>query len=584
MSFISLVPLFASITLISFLVYILSTHRTDKSGISYTLFLLSCILFTFTDFIIWNLPDEKLATVFLRILSPFWMTCSFSYLFFMYTFIRKKIDLPFIIFGIIIACFIFAGLYTDLVVAGAVKRTWGWVLRDGPLYYHALVATLIAPGLYSIFVVAVNFKKIPLYSRIPAFIAILGILITFLTGIWVNVMLIMQKGMSDLPSFGSSLTVIQGLFVFMAILKKDFLAPDLTQISEGLFSNSSDGILIMNRFGRFIDANSKALEIFNLSKEEIQDVNSNHVLNSLFAVPLSRYQSEHTFSCDDKERTISIKQHPFLNNGHIVGTLLIIQDITEIREAQRREATLNRQIEFCHYEKLASLGQLAGGVAHDFKNILNGAIGLTDILLLEGDYFKEEHRGYLQNLNNLMLNALSLTRNMLSFSRKSTGTKKKFNLVESGNNLISILYHTIPKNITIKFNYSDKQIDIYGDRAQIENMIMNMAINARDAMPEGGILGIDVDQNYDSTGNCLVNLRISDTGCGMDEATAERIFEPFFTTKSDQKGTGLGLANVKEIVDDHSATISVSSRPSEGTVFLISFPCEMTFTELRSTL
>ena len=270
-------------------------------------------------------------------------------------------------------------------------------------------------------------------------------------------------------------------------------------------------------------------------------------------------------------RTLSWSFHPMLASRVVHG---YVEDTTErlSLEAQLRQA-----------QKMESVGQLAAGVAHDFNNMLTIIQGHSSALLARPD-LPEEISDPIQSVYFAAERATSLTRQLLMFSRKNIMQPKPLDLREIVGNLTKMLHRLIGENIALKFDPPEELPLISGDSGMMEQVLMNLAVNARDAMPRGGSLEISLatiqlDEDYIVTHpeahvGSFVRLRVTDTGIGMDVSTLTHIFEPFFTTKEVGKGTGLGLATVYGIVKQHDGWLEVSSEPGQGTTFNLFFPAD----------
>jgi signal transduction histidine kinase/ActR/RegA family two-component response regulator len=268
-------------------------------------------------------------------------------------------------------------------------------------------------------------------------------------------------------------------------------------------------------------------------------------------------------------RTFSWSFHPMLP-GNVVHCY--VEDTTErlSLEAQLRQS-----------QKMESVGQLAAGVAHDFNNMLTIIQGHTSSLLLQPT-LPEEISEPISAVYFAAERAASLTRQLLMFSRKNIMQPRPLDLRDIVGNMTKMLERLIGENITLEFHPPGELPAVLGDSGMMEQVVMNLSVNARDAMPRGGALTISIetvriDENYIAThpeahvGN-FVRLRVTDTGCGMDAMTLAHIFEPFFTTKEIGKGTGLGLATVYGIVKQHDGWLEVASEPGRGTTFDLFFP------------
>jgi PAS domain S-box-containing protein len=256
--------------------------------------------------------------------------------------------------------------------------------------------------------------------------------------------------------------------------------------------------------------------------------------------------------------------------GELYRVAGIAEDITDRREMEEQ---LNQT------SKMEAVGRLAGGVAHDFNNLLT-IIGGYSQMLLENASAEDPKRDKLEQILNAANRASILTKQLLAFSRRQVLQPRLVNLNHLVINLKAMLERIIGERITIETSLDPTLGPIRADPHQLEQVVMNLAINARDAMPNGGLFRITTSAgaarsaNGESAQACnrRVRLTISDTGCGMDERVRERAFEPFFTTKGVGKGTGLGLSTVYGIVRQNEGTIHVSSEPGQGTVFELEFP------------
>ena len=248
----------------------------------------------------------------------------------------------------------------------------------------------------------------------------------------------------------------------------------------------------------------------------------------------------------------------------------------DVTDRQQLESQLR------HSQKLESVGRLAAGIAHDFNNVLTVVQGHTG--LLRSDAGLSDAMGEsVQGIARAAERGSKLTSQLLAFSRRNVLQPVLIDLNEVLTNLSSLFHRTLGEDITYQFNYASELSSIFADRGLIEQVIMNLSVNARDAMPRGGQLVIttammDVDEKYaerrpaEARAGRFVCLSVSDTGCGMDHVTLSRIFEPFFTTKEFGKGTGLGLATVYGIVKQHCGWIEVQSQVGQGTTFKLFLP------------
>lgn len=279
-------------------------------------------------------------------------------------------------------------------------------------------------------------------------------------------------------------------------------------------------------------------------------------------------------SAEDKERWVISSAKPiFDEKGGLLFVISIVHDVTELKEAE---------INLRQSQKMEAVGKLAGGIAHDFNNLLTAINGYSDIILDKLSEFDTDLFEQVSEIRKAGERAASLTQQLLAFSRKQILAPKIINLNEVLGGMDALLSRLIGENIRLLTMLHPGLDRIKADPGQIEQVILNLALNSRDAMTDGGKLtmetaNVDLDEAYASTHleskqGRHVMLAITDTGIGMDAHVKARLFEPFFTTKGPGKGTGLGLSTVFGIVKQSGGSIHVYSEPGRGTTFKIYFP------------
>ncbi len=275
-------------------------------------------------------------------------------------------------------------------------------------------------------------------------------------------------------------------------------------------------------------------------------------------------------------RTVGVIERAEGRSPRVFATL---QDITERKRAEEERARLEEQ--FHGAQRLESIGRLAGGVAHDLNNLLTPIIGYSE-MLLAGIAGSDTNRERVKEIVKASLRARDLVGQLLAFSRKQVLEFTPLDLNALLQGYIRLLRRTIREDIAIRLVPAGSLPPIRGDAGQLEQVVMNLAVNAQDAMPDGGVLTIEtalaeLDEGYAAehkgvTPGSYVMLAVSDTGHGMDANILEHIFEPFFTTKGKNAGTGLGLATVYGIIKQHDGNIWAYSEPGRGATFKIYLP------------
>ena len=343
-----------------------------------------------------------------------------------------------------------------------------------------------------------------------------------------------------------------------------------------LFEETTDAIFIVERStGRYLDANAAAIRLTGRRLSELkqmttEDVTPNGYRERLDIITKSNMAKELgkvIYLRPDGTRRVAILTSVPLDSDSIIG---IARDITDelAMEDQLRQA-----------QKMEAIGTLAGGIAHDFNNLLMGIQGRISLMLTDSDsshpYFE-----HLKGIEDYVKSAADLTKQLLGFARGGKYELKTTDLNDLIKNQNQMFGRT-RKDITIREKYEKDLWTAEVDQGQIQQALLNLYVNAWQAMPGGGDLyiqtqNVDLDERYTMPFNAspgkYVKISVTDNGVGMDEVTRQRIFDPFFTTKKMGRGTGLGLASVYGIVKNHAGFIDVYSRKGEGATFIIYLP------------
>jgi PAS domain S-box-containing protein len=356
---------------------------------------------------------------------------------------------------------------------------------------------------------------------------------------------------------------------------------------RALFETSRDAIMILGRKG-FVDCNKAALDTFGYASKDLlakqpaelsppqqpDGRNSHAAVNErIEAAYAEGYQFfEWQFWRSDE---IPFPAEVLLNRFELHGkTVLqaVIRDVTERKKLKEQ---------LWHSQKMEAIGQLAGGVAHDFNNILTAIIGFANLVEMRMDGH-DPSMPYLEQILAAADRATHLTQGLLAFSRTQVINTQPVDLNSIVTNVEKLLKRLISEEIELHISLAGQDLVVMADPGQIDQVLMNLATNARDAMPDGGTLIIETG-SFEMGGDYIKThgfggrgpyamVVVRDSGTGMDEATRARIFEPFFTTKEVGKGTGLGLAIVYGIVKQHNGFINAYSEPGMGTTFRIYLP------------
>jgi signal transduction histidine kinase len=295
------------------------------------------------------------------------------------------------------------------------------------------------------------------------------------------------------------------------------------------------------------------LDLFEYFKTEDPEFES--IANHLIALTGTAVDCESKL----RGRTAEVRLEPLRAQGEIVGVVGFALDVTEHR-------VLEEQLQ--RVQQVDSMGALAGGIAHDFNNILTAISGFAHLALgeVESGSAVEAH---LRQVTSASDSGAAMTRRLLSFSRCEQPAPRQLNVDAVVLDVEVMLRGMIGTRVRLVMDLDGALPQVCADPNQLRRLLVNLAINARDAMPSGGVLTIETRH---VVGEGTVELNVRDTGTGMDEEVRERLFEPFFTTKPAGKGTGLGLAAVQTIVSQCGGWIEVDTAPGEGTTFSIGLP------------
>ncbi len=351
-----------------------------------------------------------------------------------------------------------------------------------------------------------------------------------------------------------------------------------------IVENANEGIWILNSSGIIEFANKRLcsmLGLENLQGISVYDLISKDDKKKLLDLFLSNMEGRVgkeevvLHGKNGRNVTVLLSSVPIKNNGIFEGCLTMITDLTEKKQME---------VQLLQAQKLESIGTMAGGVAHDFNNLLTGILGYTSLLKQKTKDMPDLYN-YVTVIEKSGTRAADLVKKLLAFSRQSQpDTLGISNLNDIIQDTIELLNRTLPKNIVVDLNLAEEAAEIKCDETQIQQVILNLCLNARDAMEEaGGTLSIttwltsyneivEKQPGTDLFPGEYVALSVSDTGTGIDKETLNRIFDPFFTTKEIGKGSGLGLAMVYGIMKNLAGTIMVESEIGHGTTFTLYFP------------
>lgn len=377
-------------------------------------------------------------------------------------------------------------------------------------------------------------------------------------------------------------------------------ANERLEMARLVIDRAVEAVIRIDTAGRVVGVNEAACDLYGYERRELLSLTIGRLAprwsgdswdehwSSLRRRRALSFEASHL---DKEEKKIPVEvTATYLKFGDRVYACWFVRDISERRQAENALRRSEEQLR--QSQKMEAVGLLAGGVAHDFNNLLSGILGFAEIGLMK---IEVDHpvRRYLTEIMKAGNRAASLTRQLLAFSRRQVLEPEVLSINDVVADMGKMIGRLIGEDISLKLDLAEGLRPVYADPGQIEQVILNLCINARDAMPNGGELLIetravtlgDGPDEVDPAGLALVSsegtlspgpylrLVVRDTGAGMSEEVQAHIFEPFFTTKSVGRGTGLGLATVYGIVTQSEGGIAVESSPDQGTRFDIFLPC-----------
>jgi len=348
------------------------------------------------------------------------------------------------------------------------------------------------------------------------------------------------------------------------------------------FENAKDAIYVHDLNGRYTMVNKAGEQLIGYTREEILQMRISDVVPRRYLDQihdrLKKKLADHSPTIYEVEAIrkdgtrvpVEVSSRLIYENGVPVAVQGSARDISERKRAE--QALRASQLQLQQSQKLEAIGQLAGGVAHDFNNMLTAIIGYTD--LLSDDLRSPEHRTDVAEIRKAADRAAALTRQLLAFSRRQVLQPSVVDLAALVDGVAPMLRRLIGEDVELSTRVKGRLRRVRVDPNQFEQVLLNLVVNARDAMPKGGSVSIELANAERGApgGAPAVEMAVTDSGTGMDPHTLKHLFEPFFTTKPLGKGTGLGLATVYGIVKQSGGHIRVVSQPDRGATFTVVVP------------
>jgi signal transduction histidine kinase len=577
MNYYTLIPFTAFLVNGFMFVYIFAQDRKTRINRAYLHLAMALTAWGLLDFIGWSDVSHQWRLVVIKLTPVAWGSLGFLALWVAYAFTNRKSDILFwIIYSFHLAS-IPLSLFTGLIHPGYQETAWGIREIMGPLSVPMIMTNVAIPILFSIVLLVKKYMAATDASRRMVLLVVLGFSSAAILGFLFEIVLPEILEIRSFPELGPFMSVVLGVFVYRAVARHHFLSVTLEEAAIEIFDNAIDGIIIEDNNRSTVLANKAARQLLGIDRmpDRIRDI---PVLSGLGDIQ-DQVMREIAFENEHRRIELTVYPAPIIKKEITVGRLIIMRDMTEKKRVEKEKRSLEEQL--LQAQKMEAVGTLAGGIAHDMNNVLAGIMGFASLI----NESLDSEDPMAEDIQEILVSARrgrDLTKDLLGFARKGAYKKQEESLNKIVSELLPILERTIPKRINIEYRDYNAPCYIECDPGQINHALMNLCINAADAMEEGGdlILTIDPIQLTEKTAKEYSNLlpgdyarlRVIDTGKGIDKKTISRVFEPFFTTKQPGQGTGLGLSMVYGTVNNHGGQVKMDSSPGEGTTVTVVLP------------
>ena len=477
---------------------------------------------------------------------------------------------------------------TDLGIVGVVDKPWGAVDVRGSfhLVFSAIPGIVGAACLVILArrIVSENDERVLLSLKIVFIGGAATLLISFL----LNVAIPLLEGYEEFPRLASGVLGLFVPFLYIAMYRYEFLALSAARVAEGLVEEAGYGVVILNREGRVRRMNAAARRLLGLDDHRDPEDQVEELLRSRGPVADEMEKEIVMDEGEGEAQTLLFSQSRIIRREVEIGRLVVINDLTGQKRAEEilrrsrdelEEMAQAKTLELRRAQNMEALSTLAGGFAHDFNNLLAAIHGFATAAMDdmdEGDDTREDAEEILMATRE----AREIVRQLLDFSRRSPRVDQPVDMWRIVRGVKSLIQVSLPHGVTFDTVQTARHCNVIGDPTKLHQVLMNLCKNAYHSMEKcGGVVRVTVEEELVAGESSIpiavgsyVKVVVSDTGSGMDEELQGKIFEPFFTTRREQEGTGLGLAMVSRIVEEHGGWITVSSEVGVGSTFALYLP------------
>lgn len=540
-------------------------------------------------------PKHALEIYFTSLTCFGWIPVNSFALVFMLAFTERKQILKsklvwLVLFGI--PAFLIYKRLSGFLIVDHVLADYGWHMVWGKSIWTHLFFAYYAIGMFVLIYLILDFiRKTKKAAKKKQAIIIFFSLIPVIILISITNFIFPKLGIYNIPNVANIFMLIMAGGIVYAMAKHRLMIISPAMAAENIISTIPDCLILLDKNGHIVSANRQTLDLLGYGENEIKDLpistffREKDLKNALFdeIVTGENFRARALIFKTKSKGNVSVSfSRSALSDesGDIAGIVCVATDMTEQQKAEKEKKRL--ETELAHSQKMEAIGTLAGGIAHNFNNVLYPIMGYTEMVMEDAPKDSLARK----NLKEVLIaanRAKVMVKQILTFSRQTDEDFSPIDVAPIIDDVVRLMKATLPATIQIKSSISEKRSIVMGDPAQIHQMLINLCTNAYHAMTDsGGELEIVLDtiliKDQDvRLGSALgpgshIRLSISDTGTGIAPQLLERIFDPYFTTKPVGKGTGMGLSIAHAVIEKHKGEIRVQSRLGKGSVFDVFLP------------